>query len=59
MPQKQEDCHSEARGGSSPPGASLSWWGGPGPHLRQPLPGKEGLHMRGIIAVVPPPLQLA
>ena len=59
MPQKQEDCRVEAGGGSSPPDASLPWWGGPGPHLRQPLPGKEGSHRRGIIAVVPPPLQLA
>eukprot|EP00957_Ditylum_brightwellii_P091819 6991086-Ditylum_brightwellii.AAC.1 len=58
MPQKQEDCRVEAGGGSSPPDASLPWWRGPDPHLRQPLPGKEGLHRRGIIAVVPP-LRLA
>eukprot|EP00957_Ditylum_brightwellii_P044070 3343959-Ditylum_brightwellii.AAC.1 len=59
MPPKQEHCCIEAGGGPSPPGASLPWWGGPGPHLRQPLLGKEGLHRRGIIAVVPPHLQLA
>ena len=59
MPQKQEDCRVEAGGGSSPPDASLPWWGGPDPHLRRPLPGKEGSRRRGIIAVVPHPLQLA
>eukprot|EP00957_Ditylum_brightwellii_P043837 3323998-Ditylum_brightwellii.AAC.1 len=59
MPPKQEDCCVDVRGGSSPPSASLPMWGGPGPHLRRPLSGKEGSHRRGSIAVVPPPLQLA
>eukprot|EP00957_Ditylum_brightwellii_P008300 627798-Ditylum_brightwellii.AAC.1 len=33
----------EAGGGSNPPVTSLpSWWGGQGPHLRQPYLTKKG-----------------